>query len=105
YTVNSVDPTIDVSIDATPEAPSLVHTAIERAALDARSCLPDDFEGGQLSKMMLFSYVPRQKELSVKMVSDVDAETSLPASALSCIEAKLAHITLAKANPDDDDDE
>lgn len=95
YNVQSSMPRVEVQANGTPSMPEQVQRALQQAALDARSCLPQDVNNGMMARMMLWHYVAKKHELNVRFAADTEADDLVSGTVSSCMEAKLAKVELA----------
>jgi hypothetical protein len=101
-------PTLLVRIEAVTEEPGGLGTVLQEAALDARTCLPAKLEEDLESPMSLRWRVragKREVELGWVSLPKEEGIAQLPASVVSCLQARFARITLPAAEADEGADE
>ncbi len=86
-------PGLEVSVDAVPEADGRVQLALEEAAQDARTCLPEETEGGTFPELLAYRTVAGRRGVELSWIRDPDGLV-LPASVVSCVRGKFAGLTL-----------
>ncbi|MCA9548485.1 MAG: hypothetical protein KC933_00530 [Myxococcales bacterium] len=93
-------PTLEPSLEADDEEPEEVARAFERAALDARRCLPVDARSAELGRVVIWQAAPERTELAVEVTTDPEAEPSgLSAAALRCIDERMMQARLRRPHP------
>jgi hypothetical protein len=99
-----------LSLDMQPAltaAPDGLMDALNRAVLDARTCLPQDAAATRLPRLMSWSVQPNSKRAEVTWQPDPEANPPRTPDALArCIEGKLEHLPLpGKPDAASEDDE
>ena len=73
-----------------PSALPGLQTALQRQALEARTCLPRKIGEVSLPRLLMWSAKPARKSLSFSWAPDPErGETMAPAAVAACIERKL----------------
>lgn len=94
-------PSLDVSLEGTPVVPDAVQEALQRAALDARRCLPERVPRTHLGQRLLWQAEPGSTGISVRFApSSERPKSELSPGASRCVQEALQSAQLADKHPD-----
>lgn len=95
YAVHSDLPQMTFDPSGVPEVPAALQAALSEAALDARTCLPEDIERGRLGTVLVWATTPNKRNVEVKFVADNSSnEHKVQAVVARCVESKLSKLTM-----------
>ena len=82
-------PTIDVSLTGTRSVEPQLRTVLQRAALDARACLPEDAPDTVLPRALLWETTDEQRRARLRWARDGRNSTRLSGGVVACVERTL----------------
>jgi hypothetical protein len=102
-------PSIAHTTNGSPAVPAEIESALSRALLDARSCLPEDIESLSMRRAMIWKTTPGKKPVEVSFVpAGSEGESFVSEHVEACVESKLKNLRLeraVKAGTEEDDEE
>jgi hypothetical protein len=90
FAINESDkPVLEVDVDSSSEPPEELAELLEEAALDARDCLPDNFEG-ELPWALFWKTSAASKKVQATWLRDTGSDRTMPAGAAACILSRVS---------------
>ena len=91
-------PVLDAAVTTTMSAPNGLQELVEKAAAEARTCLPTTFEGG-LPWPLFWRASAQSKNVEVSWMKSTGNSVPMPAGVDRCILSKLGSVQLAEDAP------